>query len=238
MSATSIYETAFQQQLFDEMSATYGVVNLVASFGFAARWRRQCLEHAQLAPGLVVCDLMSGMGECWPTIVSRVGPEGRVVAIDFSPKMCERARGQLARLGPQVSLRQEDATASSMPNASADRIVCSFGLKTMSHEQIARLAAEIRRILKPGGKFSCIEISRPKRWLLAPLYLFYLRHVIPWIGRCFLGNPDNYRMLGVYTCAFESCARLVELFEAARLRVDFHEFFFGCATGLSGVRES
>ena len=62
--------------------------------------------------------------------------------------------------------------------------------------------------------------------------------MIPWIGKCLLGNPDNYRMLSVYTCAFENCAPLVELFEAAGLHVTYHEFFFGCATGLSGVRDA
>jgi len=58
-----IYEPQFVASLFDEMSATYGITNYISSFGFCERWRRQPLEVTRLQPGMLVVDLMTGMGE-------------------------------------------------------------------------------------------------------------------------------------------------------------------------------
>ena len=66
--------------------------------------------------------------------------------------------------------------------------------------------------------------------------MFYLNHVIPMIGRLALGNPDNYRILGVYTSAFEDCKATADCFTAAKLRVQYHSYFFGCATGITGLK--
>ena len=56
--------------------------------------------------------------------------------------------------------------------------------------------------------------------------MFYLSHVIPMIGRLALGNPDNYCLLGVYTSAFEDCKATADCFTAAKLRVQYHSYFF------------
>ena len=65
---TDIYDPGFVESLFDEMASTYDAVNYVASIGFSKRWRRQVVSKAMIQPGMVVCDLMCGMGECWNAI--------------------------------------------------------------------------------------------------------------------------------------------------------------------------
>jgi hypothetical protein len=94
-----IYHGDFVRRLFDEMSATYSLVNYISSFGFSSRWRRQGLARLDLRPGMVVCDLMSGMGELWPAIARRIGPSGRIVAVDFSHEMCRRSQRRVLRCG-------------------------------------------------------------------------------------------------------------------------------------------
>ena len=64
--------------------------------------------------------------------------------------------------------------------------------------------------------------------------MFYLENIIPMIGRLFMGNPENYRMLNVYTEAFENCQSTATAFRAAGLETSVRIFFFGCATGLVG----
>jgi ubiquinone/menaquinone biosynthesis C-methylase UbiE len=92
----------------------------------------------------------------------------------------------------------------------------------------------VAQVLRPGGCFSFVEISVPSsRWLRWP-YLFYINRVIPLIGRAFLGNPDNYRMLGTYTVAFRDCRRALAAFAGAGLVVQPASYFFGCATGVYG----
>ncbi|WP_182866683.1 class I SAM-dependent methyltransferase [Rhodopirellula sp. JC639] len=232
-----IYDPNFVRQLFDEMSATYGIVNLISSFGFCRRWRRQCIEQLSYRESLTVVDLMTGMGELCPAIAKRIGPGGKIIAVDNSPVMCRKAwQNHDGRLGCELDIREEDALGSEIPDASADRVVCSFGLKTFSLDQTVALAHEVHRILKPGGSYSFIEISvPPARWLRVP-YLFYLHQLIPIIGRILMGNPDNYRMLGVYTVAFGDCHTAVAAFRQAGLDPSRRSYFFGCATGLVGAK--
>ena len=231
----SIYQPRFIQQLFDEMSATYGVVNLVSSFGFCRRWRRQCIEQTEMPAGSVVVDLMAGMGELCPGIAGRVGSLGRIIAVDYSSVMCEQARKYEGGDFPcDVRVLEADALCSGLPDKLADLVVSSFGLKTFSSDQMEMLATEVHRVLKPGGRFSFVEISIPPwAWLRTP-YQFYLNRVIPVVGRLFMGNPENYRMLGVYTMAFKNCGVAETIFRNAGLGVEQRSLFFGCATGLVG----
>ena len=72
MAREDLYDPAFVRGLFDEMAATYGPVNLLSSFGFCIRWRRQCLRLIDLRPGSTVLDLMCGMGELESDVADRI----------------------------------------------------------------------------------------------------------------------------------------------------------------------
>lgn len=231
------YEPEFVRDLFGGMASSYGITNLVSSFGFCRRWRRQCIHLAVVEPGMTVCDLMSGMGETWKAIGQHQKGTGSIVALDFCPQMCASARRQQQRRKLQnVSVLEEDVLGNSIPSASVDRVVSSFGLKTFSDPQARGLAIEIARILKPGGRFSLLEISVPRAAVLRWPYMFYLRYVIPVLGLLFLGNPRCYRMLGVYTAAFGNCSRMATLLRDAGLHAESRELFFGCATAVVGGR--
>lgn len=237
MGRPDIYDPTFVGRLFDEMARTYGFVNLIASFGFAHRWRRQCVRSIRIAPGSSVLDLMSGMGELCPDLLRRIGPVGQLQTIDISPVMCAKARERLHVQDPsRLKIIQGDALHCPLPDESVDYVVCSFGLKTFNRQQIEQLAMEVYRVLRPGGQFAFLEISVPTKRLLRWPYMLYLRQVIPVIGRFALGNPDNYRLLGVYTTAFQDCQQAAECFQAAQLQVEYQSYFFGCATGLTGMK--
>ncbi len=227
-----IYQPAFVMRLFDEMSRSYGIVNYVASFGFAERWRRQCASKLKLPAGAFVLDLMSGMGELWPSLFKRKNGNIKVAAVELSHEMCKRSTQNTHRY--QVSVLQADALALPIADGSVDAVVSAFGLKTFCPAQKQQLAREIARVLKPDGQFSLIEISLPKSTLLRLPYMFYVNSVIPLVGRLFMGNPDNYRMLGVYTERFGNSATTCQYLHEAGLEARFESYFFGCATGVSG----
>lgn len=232
-----IYSAGFVRALFNEMSGSYERVNFITSFGFSERWRKACLGRAAPAEGHSVLDLMTGMGESWPYLLPALGASGTLHAVDFSPGMLEHARVRSEEFpGYEVRIKEEDALATSIGAGSIDRVYSLFGLKTLNGDQTRRLAREIRRVLKPSGEFSLIEVSVPGNPILQFLYMSYLKIGIPILGRLFLGNPDNYRMLGVYTERFGSCKAAVETFREAGLDAQFHEYFFGCATGISGTK--
>lgn len=237
MTDRDIYDPRFVVALFDEMSKTYGVVNYVASFGFCERWRRQAVEGVSLAPGARVVEMMSGSGECWRFFEERLGPTGSLVCIDLSSEMCRRARAN-RELFPKldIEVKEVDALGSGLVDECADHVVACFGLKTFSEAQLVRLAREVKRLLKPGGSFSFVEIAVPHASWFKRGYLFYVCRVIPVIGRLLLGNPENYRLLGVYTQRFGSGAHVEALFEAEGFQVLSENLFFGCARRIVGSR--
>ena len=227
------HEDHYVKALFDRMSPTYGLMNLLSSFGFSELWRRQCVGNAGVRSGSRVCDMMSGSGECWRYVLQR---GGSLVSVDFSPVMSERQRARNQKCGMGVGVRCENALETSLDDESIDCVVSAFGLKTLSRDGLARFALEVRRILKPGGCFSLLEISTAEKWFLSPLYRWYMSAIIPLIGKLCLADIDCYRILGVYTASFGSCHRVAPIFAAAGLQVSVRHHFFGCATSLVGTK--
>ena len=235
MTSNDVYDPNFVRSLFDEMAQTYGFVNLVSSFGFAWLWRRQCLHSIDIERSSTVLDLMTGMGELGPDLTRILGSEGKIIAVDISSEMCQRASKQVhGRPRPTMNVIEANALNCPLDDNSVDYVVSTFGLKTFNREQLQQLAQEVKRVLRPGGQFAFLEISVPRTRILRWPYLFYINHVIPLLGRAALGNPENYRLLGRYTIAFEDCRYAHACFSEAELDVSYLSYFFGCATGLTG----
>lgn len=225
-------------QLFTDMSATYGLINMISSFGFSHRWRRQCVDAVVLDESARVLDMMTGMGEAVRSIRKRVGSGGAVTAVDFCPAMTKRAEARYGKGGQDcpVNVVTCDVLSDALPMGPFDAVVSTFGLKTFSAEQTGALAKRVFEVLKPGGGFSFVEISVPKSRVLRWPFMLYLRHVIPVIGWVCMGNANCYRYLGRYTTAFGSCTSAAQAFREAGLEVEVRSLFFGCATILVGRR--
>lgn len=112
----------------------------------------------------------------------------------------------------------------------------TYGLKTFDESQLNVLAAEVQRILKPKGKFAFVEVSKPRNKILLFLYSFYLGKIIPVLGKLFLGNPDDYKMLWIYTKQFENAEKVKQIFQNHGLSVCLDQYFWGCASGISGEK--
>jgi ubiquinone/menaquinone biosynthesis C-methylase UbiE len=227
------YDPESIRKLFDEMASTYGHVNLISSFGFTARWRHQAVEGLPLATADCVVDLMSGMGELWRSLATALPASARVLGVDISPEMARRTQRDWHF---PVEIHVEDVLAWKPQSAFADVVVSSFGLKTFDRDQQRHLARTVAQLLKPGGTYSFVEISVPLFPPLRAAYMFYLKWLIPLVGRMLLGNPDSYRMLGVFTQAFENANHFAECLREAGLNVVPVSYFFGCATGVRGMK--
>src|SRR5580698_7114354 len=127
---SNLYDPQIIKRLFDEMARTYGLVNLTSSFGFCRRWRKQCVRAIRIPSGGQVFDLMTGMAELCPDVSRHVGPAGRIKALDFSESMCRRASQK--KFHCPVDVIQADVLNYPFEPATADAIVSSFGLKTLS----------------------------------------------------------------------------------------------------------
>jgi len=234
----ALYEADDVRTLFDRMATSYDRMNIALSLGFARRWRRQLL-------GLVgatgsrrrVLDLMSGRGETWTEIERRL-PQAEITAVDFSAQMMAHAETRSrARFGGRVRLRQEDALNGTAERASFDVVVSAYGLKTFDTPQLERLAAEVARVLRPGGSFAFIDVTEPTSRALRVAYLSYLRWMVPLAATLLNSDPTEYRMLHRYLAGFGDGSRAVEAFQSQPgLHVEVRRHFFGCATSISGRR--
>lgn len=232
-----IYDPAFVREVFDRCSGRYIAFSYFCSLGFTERWRRQCVE-ALPAPGTgrpSGYDLMAGTGEVWPHLLRRHPEIGEITAVDISSGMHRRAMDRLHRhRAHKIRFIEDDVLASDLPDNAADFVVSTFGLKTFSADQHARLAKLVARVLKPGGVFSMIEASDPRGWWLRPLYLFHLKQVLPLVERTLLKGAQDFAMIGTYTTNFGDTGGFADMLREQGLEVRFARHFFGCATGVSG----
>ena|ERR1700677_3285086 len=211
------------------MAKTYGTVNLISSLGFSHLWRRACVQTLKLEPGHICADLMCGMGEATTLMLKATGSNLVVEAIDFCPEMTKRCQATMIRKGiGHVSVHTRNVFEA--PRKSIyDRICCSFGLKTFDDDQLRRFSTLIADLLTPDGRASFVEIHVPSNLVLRAIFLFYIRHIIPAIGRLCLGDPSCYRYLALYTEDFARRDFFAEYLHEAGLQVNTRSLFFGCA---------
>jgi demethylmenaquinone methyltransferase/2-methoxy-6-polyprenyl-1,4-benzoquinol methylase len=234
---TPSYDSTYLQALFDEMQSTYERVSNITSFGFSLRWRRQLVALMCLQAGVSIGDLMAGGGETWRYVLPRIQPDGTLIAVDFSRAMVNHAHQRKCQLNAgNVTVQEENALCSSIPAHSLDAVICVYGVKTLSPDQQRQFVHEVSRILKHGGMVGLVEVSLPPFRGLRSLYWFYMRHVVPLVGKLLLGNPENYRMLSTYMTQFGDCHRLKPLFAAQGFDLCHHSFFWGCASALVGKK--
>lgn len=210
------------------MSATYGRLNLISSFGFSHFWRTACVRELAADQPVSCADLMCGGAEAALLLRDLLPERSTIVAYDFCPEMCRLAEASATRKNADISVELHDVL--SIPSeAKYDRIVCSFGLKTLSDEQLQAFARRIESWLRPGGISAFVEIGVPRGILLRWPFLAYLRHVIPLLGRIAQRNAECYRWLAVYTEGFGARDRFSSQLQDAGLACDQKSLFFGCA---------
>ena len=232
-----IYEPGNVARLFDSMSKTYGLTNYLSSFGFTQRWRNQCISYLPAHDSLIYgYDLMSGMGELNNSLKKILKPGAKIRAIDISAAMNHEAQKRKDKYHFTVETSQADILQEPLPAASADFVVSSFGLKTFHPDQLAKLAVVTASLLKPAGVFSFVEVSTPgAKWLQVP-FMFYLKKLIPIIGRICKGNSSDYRMLGVYCQNFQNASGFAAMLQAQGLEAHYKPLFGGCASVVFGRR--
>lgn len=233
----NIYNPEYVKGLFNRMSSSYERMNYISSFGFSIRWRTQFLNSFDTPDCKVeVIDLLTGMGETWQSTKLKL-PNSNLTVLDFSEEMLKYAKQKSkGKFKNEVTVLQQDILQNQLTSNHYDFVTCAFGLKTFNNEQLENLAQVVKRILKVGGQFSFIEVSKPQIKILKALYGFYLGKVIPILGRLLLGNPEEYKMLWRYTDKFENAKKASDIFTNVGLKTEFISYFYGCATGFYGQK--
>jgi demethylmenaquinone methyltransferase/2-methoxy-6-polyprenyl-1,4-benzoquinol methylase len=193
--------------MFDRIAPVYDVMNRLMTAGLDRRWRRLAAREA-VWPGDRVLDACCGTGDL---AIEAERRGGRVVGLDFSERMLERAR----RKSGTIEWVQGDALALPFEDGSFDAATCGFGVRNL--EDLAGGLAELRRVLRPGGRIAVLEITRP-RGLLKPFFRLWFDVLVPLAGKVLPGGRA-YTYLPASVRRFPGPDDLSALFE----RVGFED---------------
>jgi demethylmenaquinone methyltransferase/2-methoxy-6-polyprenyl-1,4-benzoquinol methylase len=191
------------EAMFDRISPVYDAMNRVMTAGLDRRWRRLTAE-AVVAPGDEVLDACCGTGDL-ALAAERAG--GRVTGLDFSERMLERAR----RKSASVRWVRGDALALPFADGSFDAATVGFGIRNVDDVEAA--LRELVRVLRPGGRLGCLEITRP-RGLLRPFFRLWFDGLVPLAGKVLPGGAA-YTYLPASVRRFPGPEDLAELMRRA-----------------------
>ena len=220
--------------VFDEVAPRYDLMNDLMSAGVHRLWKRAFIEALAPRPGLTILDLAGGTGDIASGILNRLAgrrdPAGdsTVIVCDASPSMIEAGRRR-AR-GPARAIRWLCADAEALPMAemSVDAVTIAFGLRNVT--RIERALGEARRVLRPGGRFLCLEFGRVVLPLLDRIYERYSFAVVPLLGALVARDRDAYQYLVESIRRFPPQAELAGRMERAGLeRVSYRNLSGGIA---------
>ncbi|HXV08315.1 MAG TPA: bifunctional demethylmenaquinone methyltransferase/2-methoxy-6-polyprenyl-1,4-benzoquinol methylase UbiE [Burkholderiales bacterium] len=204
--------------VFDSVSARYDLMNDLMSAGLHRLWKRIAVERSGARPGQRVLDVAGGTGDLARLFARRVAPKGEVVLTDINRSMLARGRDRLLDAGLALPAVQSDAESLPFPDRAFDCVSIAFGLRNVTRKE--RALAEMRRVLRPGGRLVVLEFSRPWRWL-RPAYDAYSFGVLPRLGKLVVGDADSYRYLAESIRVHPDQGQLSAMLQAAGLeRVD------------------
>ncbi|HEU0019340.1 MAG TPA: bifunctional demethylmenaquinone methyltransferase/2-methoxy-6-polyprenyl-1,4-benzoquinol methylase UbiE [Thermoleophilaceae bacterium] len=174
--------------MFDRIARVYDRMNAVMTAGMDRRWRERSADLANVGAGDRVLDVATGTGDLAIELRGRVGEAGEVVGLDFSDGMLELAREK----APEI--RFDQGSALELPYADGEFAAATVGFGARNFSDLGRGLAEMRRVVRPGGRVVVLEITTPQRPPLSWFFRFWFDTAVPALGR-FAGDSDAYTYL-------------------------------------------
>ncbi len=201
--------------VFDSVASRYDLMNDLMSLGIHRAWKRAFVAALQPSPSRTLLDLAGGTGDV--TFGWRGAGGGPAVLSDINAAMLGVARERAAGRGQSagVAFLVADAEALPLPDRCVDVVSIAFGLRNVTDKPAA--LREARRVLRPGGRFACLEFSRVQVAVLAPAYDAWSFAVLPRLGQAVAGDADSYRYLAESIRTFPDQAALEALMREAGL---------------------
>lgn len=201
------------REVFESVAPRYDVMNDLMSLGVHRIWKRIFVAMIGASPRETLLDLAGGSGDI--SFAALEKGAGRVICSDINPAMLGVAQGRALQRGLAAGLSFicADAERLPLPDRSVEKVSIAFGLRNCTEKDA--VLREARRVLRPGGRFHCLEFSRVEVAALVPLYDAWSFRVLPRLGARVAGDAESYRYLAESIRTFPDQQRLAEMMEDA-----------------------
>ncbi len=185
--------------VFSSVASRYDVMNDLMSAGVHRAWKANMIARLNPQPGETLIDVASGTGDIARAFLKRAASVAARRGTDDGSfaYMTDINADMLAEADPgdgeNTARAVCDAACLPFPDNTADAVTISFGIRNVADIEGALM--EFRRVLKPGGRFVCLEFSRMTHSLLQEAYDAYSFNVIPRLGEIVAGDRDSYQYL-------------------------------------------
>jgi demethylmenaquinone methyltransferase/2-methoxy-6-polyprenyl-1,4-benzoquinol methylase len=185
------------EQMFDKIAPRYDLLNRVLSLGIDVWWRKKAIGYLKPAKPAEILDVATGTADV-ALLMAKILKPRRIVGIDIANQMLEFGRVKIkeAELQEVITLETGDSEHLRFETDTFDAVTVAFGVRNF--ENLEKGLAEMRRVLRPGGRVVILEFSKPHIFPFKQLYNSYFKYVLPLIGRL------TSRDMRAYTYLFES----------------------------------
>ncbi len=188
----SAEEPASIQSLFNSIAKSYDRMNFILSMGLYRLWNRRLINAARSESGNDLLDLCAGTGEIAYGFLNK-NPQGHATLLDFSEEMIEIARQKGGDLTERCKYCVADAEKIPFQENSFETITLAYGLRNIKEPLLC--AQEGFRVLRKGGVFAILELTRPRFFILRSLHYLFLKTFLPLLGRLLANNEAAYKYL-------------------------------------------
>ena len=221
--------------VFNSVAPRYDLMNDLMSLGIHRVWKQIFIADLQPRPQHTLLDLAGGTGDITFGWLKRGGGPAFLTDINRSMLSVGRDRAFNNGFANEVSLAVADAEKLPLPDRCVDRVSIAFGLRNCTDKPA--VLREARRVLRPGGRFLCLEFSRVTVYALTRFYDAWSFRVLPRLGRMVAGDEDSYRYLAESIRTFPDQETLAGMMrEAGLARVKVRNLSAGIAAIHSGWR--
>lgn len=216
-------KTGLVQNVFASVAGNYDLMNDLMSGGLHRLWKDHLVNLMNPKAGQTILDVAGGTGDialrCW----KRAKGEADIIVCDLNPEMLAQGRAKAIDQGiletrhsaHKISWINGNAEDLPIPSRSVDTYSIAFGLRNVT--RIDKALAEATRVLKPGGRFFCMEFSSGVVPALKPIYEQYCLHILPWLGENVAGDRKPYQYLAESILRFPTQEELAKRMEKAGL---------------------
>lgn len=202
------------REVFDSVAPRYDIMNDLMSLGIHRIWKRLFITKLAPHPSLRLLDLASGTGDIAFGWLKNNGGHAIMTDVNVSMLFLGRDRALNRGLISSLSFCVADAETLPFPDMSVDRVSIAFGLRNCT-DKIA-VIREARRVLRPGGRFFCLEFSKVQIAALSPLYEAWSFKVLPTMGKIVAKDRASYQYLAESIRTFPDPETLADMFRQAK----------------------